>query len=154
MNCFASMRSIFSKAFAALAPGGYLEIQDGCLPLRCADGTLNDTSLSQWSELTLTGSELLGRKWADPRTYRALMQDVGFVDVIEYSFKWPLNTWPRDPKLKELGMWVKEDMQDILGAVKRVFTSGLGWDNEEFEDLLDRAKRELTNRRIHAWIDM
>ena len=154
MNCFASMHSIFAKAFAALEPGGYFEMQDGCLPFRCGDHSLDNTALLQWAELTLAGSEKLGRKWADPRAYKGIMEEVGFVDVREQRFKWPLGAWPRDPKLKELGMWVREDMMEILAAVKRVFTMGLGWGSEEFDIFLERAREDLRNRRVHGWTDM
>lgn len=82
------------------------------------------------------------------------MEDVGFVDVVEKRLKWPLNTWPKDPKLKELGMWVREDMSEILPAVKRVFTMGLGWPVEDVDSFLEKARADLMNRHIHGWIDM
>jgi hypothetical protein len=154
MNCFANMHSIFAKAFAALEPGGYFEMQDGCLPFRSGDHSLDNTALLQWAELTLLGSEKLGRKWADPRGYKGIMEEVGFVDAVEKRFKWPLGAWPRDKRLKELGMWVREDMMEILGAVKRVFTMGLGWGSEEFDVFLERAREDLRSRKVHGWTDM
>jgi hypothetical protein len=86
--------------------------------------------------------------------YRSMMEQVGFVDVVEKRFKWPLGGWPKDEKLKELGLWVREDMNEILGAVKRVFTLGLGWEGEEFDSFLVRARRDLADRRVHGWTDM
>jgi hypothetical protein len=154
MNCFASMHTIFAKAYSSLLPGGWFEMQDGCLPFRSGDGSLTNTSLLQWSELTLQGSEKLGRKWADPRQYKAMMEEVGFVDVKEQRFKWPLGSWPKDERLKELGVWVREDMGEILGAVKRVFTLGHGWSGEEFDAFLERARADLRDRRVHGWTDM
>lgn len=68
------------------------------------------------------------------------MDSVGFVDVTETRSKWPLNTWPKDTRLKKLGRWVCEDMAEILRAVKRVYTVGLGWENE-------RVMRLLSGRR-------
>lgn len=154
MNCFKSMHSIFTKAFQNLHPGGYFEMQDGCLPFRCADHTLDNTALLQWCDYTLEGSARVGRKWADPHEYKSIMEDVGFVDVVEKKLKWPLNTWPKDPKLKELGMWVREDMSEILPAVSRVFTMGLGWSMEDVDSFLEKARADLMNRKIHGWIDM
>jgi hypothetical protein len=82
------------------------------------------------------------------------MESVGFVDVVETRLKWPLNTWPRDKKLKELGMWVREDMMEILPAVKKVFIAGLGWSPEDADTFVERAKEDLMNRNIHGWVDM
>jgi hypothetical protein len=76
------------------------------------------------------------------------------VDVREQRFKWPLGAWPRDPQLKELGMWVREDMMEILRAVRKVFTMGLGWASEEFDVFLERAREDLRSRRVHGWTDM
>lgn len=82
------------------------------------------------------------------------MEEVGFVDVTEKRLKWPLNTWPKDKKLKELGLWVCEDMTQVLPAVKRVFTMGLKWDNDKVDTFIEQALTDLKNRNIHAWIDM
>ncbi|RDW71500.1 hypothetical protein BP6252_08063 [Coleophoma cylindrospora] len=154
MNCFKDISTIFAKAYDNLSPGGYFEMQDGCLPFRCADGTLEGTALLEWCTNTLSGSAAVGRTWADPRNYKSIMESVGFVDVTETRLKWPLNTWPKDPKLKELGMWVCEDMRQILPAVKRVYTLALGWDVERADAFIERAQADLRNRRIHAWTDM
>ena len=129
-------------------------MQDGCMPFRSADGTLDNTALLEWSHKTLEGSASIGRRWADPKKYKAVMEEVGFVDVVETRLKWPLNTWPKDPKLKELGVWVREDMMEILPAVKKVFIAGLGWSNEDADSFIEKAKADLMNKDIHGWVDM
>jgi hypothetical protein len=65
-----------------------------------------------------------------------------------------LRGWLKDRRLKELGVWVREDMNEILGAVKRVFTLGLGWSGEEFEEYLETARTDFGDRRVHGWTDM
>ena len=30
---------------------------------------------------------------------------VGFVDVTEVKYKWPIGPWSNEPKLKDLGRW-------------------------------------------------
>jgi len=154
MNCFKDISTVFASAFKSLVPGGCFEMQDGCMPFRSADGTLDNTTLLDWCHKTLEGSSRVGRTWADPRSYKCIMEEVGFVDVTETKLKWPLNTWPRDPKLKQLGMWVREDMMEILPAVKKVFTMGLGWSIVDTDIFVERAKADLMNRNIHGWVDM
>jgi len=53
MNCFKDISTVFASAFRALAPGGHFEMQDGCMPFRSADGTLNDTTLLDVSNIPL-----------------------------------------------------------------------------------------------------
>jgi hypothetical protein len=154
MNCFKDISTVFTSAFHALAPGGHFEMQDGCMPFRSADGTLDNTTLLDWCHKTLEGSARVGRRWADPRNYKTIMEQIGFVDVVETRLKWPLNTWPRDRKLKELGMWVREDMMEILPAVKKVFIAGLGWSVDDADAFVESAKVDLMNRNIHGWVDM
>jgi len=154
MNCFKDISVVFKSVFNHLAPGGYFEMKDGCMPFSSSDGTLENTTIQEWCYKILEGSSRVGRKWADPKIYKTIMEEVGFVDVVETRFKWPLNTWPKDPKLKHLGMLVKEDMTDILSAVKKVFIAGLGWSTNEADSFVERAREDLANKDIHGWLDM
>lgn len=36
--------------------------------------------------------------------YKQQLQDLGFTNVTQVKYKWPTNSWPRDPRHKELGM--------------------------------------------------
>jgi len=47
VTCFRNNRAIVQKIFENLAPGGYFELQDPCLPMRCDDGTLEGTPLNE-----------------------------------------------------------------------------------------------------------
>jgi hypothetical protein len=31
------------------------------------------------------------------------MEEAGFVDVVEVIYKWPMNRWPANKKMKEIG---------------------------------------------------
>ena len=47
----------------------------------------------------------IGKTFAIYDFNREMITQAGFVDVVEKKFKVPVGTWPRDPKLKELGQW-------------------------------------------------
>lgn len=34
-----------------------------------------------------------------------LMQEAGFVDVVEKRFRWPVGDWSGDVRLREVGRW-------------------------------------------------
>ncbi|KAG9496205.1 hypothetical protein J7337_012786 [Fusarium musae] len=104
---FSDPEAIAKKAFDALSPGGWYEIQDIQLPVFCDDGTLDpETSpLMKWQECLIQGSRKIGRPLGDSDKYKAIVEEAGFHNVVETIYIWPTNGWPQDPKLKELGKW-------------------------------------------------
>src|SRR4051794_2202280 len=84
---------------------GLFESVDTDFPLHCDDGTLNEsTALFQWGQMIAGATKGIGHDLVASR-YKEFMEAAGFVDVKEVRFVWPQNTWPADPKLKELGRW-------------------------------------------------
>jgi hypothetical protein len=60
----------------------------------------------------------------------------------------PVGTWPRDKKLKELGMYQKENM--ILGVeafTLAMFTRALNWSFEECQILIAETKNEFRKEK-------
>ena len=62
----------------------------------------------------------IGRDPASAWSYASWMRDAGFTEVVEYKFKWPCNTWPRDKGLKELGKWNMINMQVVSSSALRL----------------------------------
>jgi len=82
---------LFEQALASLAPGGFLEMQDGIMPLLSNDSTLEGTALAYWFESIVKGAKVLGRDVRMARNYKKWMEEVGFVNVEEKVFNWPIN---------------------------------------------------------------
>lgn len=82
-----------------------MELVDISFPGRSDDNSFpEDSALKKWSELMLESAKNLGKYANSASFYKQQMIDAGFVDVVETQYLWPTNHWPRDPKLKELGM--------------------------------------------------
>jgi hypothetical protein len=83
------------------------------------------------------------------------MSAVGFENVTEERFKWPLNRWPKDPKMKELGMWTQANLlSDLSGLSLAIFTRVFEWTAEELELFLVGVRKDIKNTGIHAYIPM
>lgn len=83
------------------------------------------------------------------------MHDAGFQDVVERRYQWPLGTWPKDPKLKELGIWARAHADSGLEDwCLAPLTGLLGWTYEEVQVHIGRAKQELWDRKRHLWHEM
>ena len=100
----------------------------------------------------MKAAALIGTALDKPWRYRQWMEEAGFVNVKEYIVPLPLNQWPKDPTLKELGMWEMTNLlQGIEGFSVALFTKILRWSCDELEVLLAQVRRDAQNRSIHAY---
>jgi len=152
--CFKDPRHVLEQAFKCLAPGGYLEWQDADFPMRAVDDTLAGTALWEWNMAIVDGAAKAGRPWTNTKKYKGWMEEIGFVDVREELLYWPVNTWPRDPHLKKLGLWFQHDLLEGLNSTRAVLTRGLGWSNEEVEAFLIDVRKDIKDRNEHAYAIM
>ncbi|KAF9877429.1 methyltransferase domain-containing protein [Colletotrichum karsti] len=141
------------KAFDNLTPGGWFELQEIDLFPRSDDGTLKpDSALSKCIDYMYQASIIFGRPYQEIPALVKVLEDVGFVDVRLDSFKWPTNSWPKDPKHKELGMWNYENIGNGFEALTMgPFTRAHGWTKEEVQVFLVDVRNDMKNRSIHAY---
>jgi len=140
-----------------MVPGGYIEFQDYGLPLKCADDTLDGTSLQRWGYLLCEAARKLGRPMGTDASgrYREWMAQAGFVDIEERHYMWPSNGWPKDPYMKELGRWNQVNILDGLeGFCLALLTRGLGWRKEEVDIFVAKVSADIKDRRIHGYYPM
>lgn len=87
-----------------LNPGGYIEVTDKLPPFTSDDDSLQPNSaLHWWSTYTIEGTEKTGRMITAASKYKQQLVAAGFINIVEKRFKWPTNTWPKDPVKKKLG---------------------------------------------------
>lgn len=155
LSCFRDPTFIIASAFDSLRPGGILELQDPQMPALCIDDSMQGTSLETWSQVVPEGAANLGRVVTNSRFYPQWMREVGFVDVVEKHYYWPLNTWPRGKREKMIGMWAQQNVLDGVEAMSMaILTRGLGWSKERVEMLLVGVRNDLRDRHVHAYIDV
>lgn len=139
-----------------LTPGGYIELFDTLNPLTADDDTLTeDTALLKWNRLLVEASEKLGRPLNSCTGYQEQLTAAGFVNIVETRFKWPMNTWPKDSKYKNVGAWCAENFSQGVEAVSlMLFTNVLGWTKEEVDFLLVDVRKDVKNKGIHGYWPM
>jgi hypothetical protein len=99
----------------------------------------------------MNAAECIDTSLERPWEYRQWMEEAGIVNVKEYVYRFPINAWPKDPKLKDLGLWEMANMlEGIEGFSLVFFTEVLGWSRKELEVLLANVWKDVTNRKIHA----
>jgi SAM-dependent methyltransferase len=144
---------LMRQAFDNLNPGGWIELLDPVYPMLSDDGTLKpDSALFKWSDLCNRATTEQGSGLDSAKKYKQQLQNAGFVGVTEKLFKFPSNTWPRDPKYKEIGAWSLENGLGCTEALSLApYTRVLGWKADEVHAFLVDVRKDMRNRNIHAY---
>ena len=96
---------LFRKAFDHIKPGGYMEIHEIDPGFYSDDNTIPEgASAARWADHFNDGCAKVGRAVPPIDQYKKFMEDAGFVDVKEVLLKRPSNVWPKDKRLKRIGM--------------------------------------------------
>lgn len=139
-----------------LSPGGYLELNEVDAIPTSDDGTLTENcNLMKSFKLWAEGLVVLGSPFEKFARMEGVLKDVGFEDVHIQRFKWPTNSWPNDPKHRELGIWNYENLAPNLeGMFLASYTRGLDWTKEEVLVMVMNARKDFADRSIHAYFNM
>ncbi|CAG8957255.1 hypothetical protein HYFRA_00010677 [Hymenoscyphus fraxineus] len=143
----------FKQCYDNLNPGGWMEIKDIKFPIEDNDSSFPpDCAVKKWADLILEGTTVVGRACDSAKNYKKQLEDAGFMNVVEIRYKWPMNRWPKDKDLKELGAWMHENFSTGLsGLSMAVFTRALGWSQEELEVFLISVRKDMRNTKIHGY---
>ena len=136
-----------------IKPGGYFEIQE--LDPRLAsddDSTAKSTIHNMCVNMCLDSLKDRGQAIPVYTQYKAWLEEEGFVDVKEYPFKIPVNTWPKDKRLKEIGKYQLMNYTEGCEAICiGLFTRVLEWQPAEIQVLLARLRAEFKDRTLHVY---
>lgn len=135
-GCWGSFKDeIAQQAFDYLSPGGWFESQEFDGIIGCDDGTLTEENpLAKWFNDITISSTILNRSVIVASRLKEYYLDVGFVDVHERIFKMPMNGWPKNERLKELGrMWERNFSQGLSAFSLALFNRAFDRSPEEIE---------------------
>ncbi|MCJ1339888.1 hypothetical protein MMC09_005180 [Bachmanniomyces sp. S44760] len=146
-------RRMARRAYKHCKPGGYFEIQELDPFISSDDGThVRAETEIQWTTMLCEASDQYGRPVPRHFEFKAMFEEAGFVDVQEHFFKIPLNTWPKDKRLKEAGKFQLISYLEGCEALSiGLFTRVLNWQPMEVQVLLARFRAELRDRTLHTY---
>ncbi|KAJ9145131.1 S-adenosyl-L-methionine-dependent methyltransferase [Pleurostoma richardsiae] len=152
VTCFRDNRAMAQKIFDNLEPGGYFELQDPCLPAVSDDGSMDGTALGEWNRLLVEAMARIGRDLTASQKWGQHLREVGFEDVTEHRIYCPVNSWPKGQKNKLLGALSLQNLDEGIESMsKAAFARILGWSGERIEGFLADVRKDLKNRKIHAY---
>jgi hypothetical protein len=153
-TCFKDPSVVFRHAYNSLAPGGYLELQDGLFPMRYVGEPPVDSYLYRWNEIVMAGGEKAGRPWTNVQHYKRWMEELGFEDVTVKDFFWPLNPWAKGKYFKQIGQWFGEDLLIGLEGISLKVMGLVGWEVEDIKVFLEGLRKDIVDPKIHAYMPL
>lgn len=83
---------------------------------------------------------------------KMLMMGAGLVDVDTRMIPLPLSAWSADPRMREIGMANRDNVQRLFSALAHYpLTQRQHMPQEEFQALVTKAAQEADNPRIKAY---
>ncbi|KAK4635790.1 Methyltransferase pytC [Fulvia fulva] len=153
MGSITSHAELYKKIYNALKPGGYFELAEMECGTFCDDETVPaDSDSNKWWMWLEEAFAKIGKPIPKIDEFPKLLEGAGFVDVVSEMKKRPVNDWPKDPRMKEIGRYsCLNFLEGLEGFTMAPFTRVLGWQPEEAQILVAKVKKETLTRRLHGW---
>ncbi|KAJ0141199.1 hypothetical protein HZ326_15931 [Fusarium oxysporum f. sp. albedinis] len=153
-GCISNNAQFFTRALQSLAPGGYLEMQAVHSEFKSDDNTKDKAENALlWMKTMVEGSSKFGKPLNVAPEWKKQMEEAGFVDVEQKILKVPIGSWPKDPKLKEIGKFQSvQEAQVITSYTPGIFSRILGWSDEEIQVFMAKVKKDLSDPSIHLYL--
>ncbi|UPK95640.1 hypothetical protein LCI18_006575 [Fusarium solani-melongenae] len=138
--------ALYQNAFRATKPGGWIETHEDNPELHTHEGPLEgDGALAGWGKIFQNGSQKLGRHFT-PIPYDLQKNGLlaaGFIDINCQPVQVPIWDWPKNRKLKKMGLMAKASMLvDVEGQIS-IMADLCGWTSEEITAYCKRFRAEL-----------
>ncbi|KFZ19339.1 hypothetical protein V502_03713 [Pseudogymnoascus sp. VKM F-4520 (FW-2644)] len=145
---------LYSQAFKHLKPGAWLEAQEHDVRVSSDDDSVERaTEVVNWFSTVDKASEVFGKKMDVADRQKQWMIDAGFVDVRDDIYKVPLGRWPRDPRLKEMGLYFQTQSVDAVEPVSMaLFTRALNFSPEQAQLMMVGPRQGMRSPAYHLYI--
>ncbi|KAL4893512.1 putative TAM domain methyltransferase [Aspergillus ambiguus] len=142
------------QAYQHVRPGGWVELQEYETWIHSDDGTDRDAVMLQdWQQKLDESSSKFGKRMNVAPHLSGMMQRAGFVNVTDDAFKCPVGSWPKSPRLKEIGRVGKVTLFEAVEPYTlALFTRVLGWTFEESQRYVDKVRAELLDAQYHIYV--
>jgi SAM-dependent methyltransferase len=146
---------LIRQMYENLKPGGWLELQESANTMYSQDGSLaKDNPMVRMMEGLMEACQKIGRTLDPAPSMEQWVKDAGFVNVKVETFKLPVGSWPKDPRLKEIGTLMGVNFTEGVEAfTAALFADVLGWSKEEITVLNAGVRNAVKKGDAHALFD-
>lgn len=89
-----------------MKPGGYIELSElEITPTATNPNHPQPVIIFQWLDLFNEAMNKVGYNMRVAHTFKDLLTNSGFVDMVETKFEVPWGAWPKEKRQKVIGFW-------------------------------------------------
>ncbi|KAK7419799.1 hypothetical protein QQX98_003172 [Neonectria punicea] len=138
--------SLFKEAYRCCTPGGWVQSVEADVEFRSDDGTTDqEPALKMFKKLYDDSGKALDRPFFVHHLQQKGFEEAGFTDV-------PIGGWPKDPKLAEVGRFVKLTLEnDMEGYTLMLWHNVVQWPKDDYQLFLMSMRNALRNRKVHSY---
>ncbi|KAI1472596.1 S-adenosyl-L-methionine-dependent methyltransferase [Daldinia caldariorum] len=148
---------LLRQAYRVTRPGGWVQSCETECIIKCDDGSVPPDSamVTFWNKIYSEIGAKLGTSF-EPITYdlqENAFRAAGFKNIEVYDYKLPITGWPTDKRMSEVGQYVQLTLlNDLEGYTLMPWHMVMNEDAPGYKENLSRMRRELHNKRIHAYM--
>ncbi|KAF2729529.1 S-adenosyl-L-methionine-dependent methyltransferase [Polyplosphaeria fusca] len=142
---------LLTQAYKFTKPGGWVEFQDFDTNFytSTAGEYTPDCVIGEWMGKIAAGIKGFGVEPDPGPKLEQWVKDHGFINVTAKTLPFPVGTWPKDKKLKEIGAFnLIMFLDNLEGMTLRTYASAYGWNAEEVKVLCAKVRSAFKNPRM------
>ncbi|KAF5712163.1 TAM domain-containing protein [Fusarium mundagurra] len=142
---------LFREAYRCCAPGGWVQSGEADVTFRSDDGTAElEPVFKTYQKLFEDGSRILGNPFFVHDLQQKAFEEAGFKDIETVDYKFPIGGWPKDPKLAEVGRFVKATLEnDLEGYTLMMWQDVCQWPKDEYQVFLMSLRKAIRNPKTY-----
>ncbi|KAI8649750.1 Tam methyltransferase [Fusarium keratoplasticum] len=146
--------ALFKEAYRCCAPGGWVQSGEADVTFRSDDGTTElEPVFETYQKLFEDGGRILGNPFFVHDLQQKGFEEASFEDVKTVDYKFPIGGWPKDPKLAEIGRFVKLTLEnDLEGYTLMMWHDVVQWPKDEYQLFLMGLRRAICNPEVYSYM--
>ncbi|CVL09055.1 related to TAM domain methyltransferase [Fusarium mangiferae] len=146
--------TLLREAYRCCAPGGWVQSGEADITFRSDDGTTElEPVFKTCQKLFEDGSRILGNPFFVHDLQQKAFEEAGLGDIRTVDYKLPVGGWPKDPKLAEIGRFVKFTIEnDLEGYTLMMWHDVVQWPRDEYQVFLMSMRRAIRNPEVHSYM--
>ncbi|KAK4506788.1 hypothetical protein PRZ48_000521 [Zasmidium cellare] len=146
--------ALLKRCHAHLLPGGFVEVQEFCMPCKSLDSKDEETSkFIAWSNSMVSVGNQIKLKLQIMNDMPDLMKAAGIQGVDLKEFRMLTGPWMEDEEGKVLGRMGQQNLvQGMYGFGETLHTKILGWSGEKYQGWVDGIRKEMLEDGLRTWL--